>query len=179
MIHQRLLIFERYLGLVIKAGLIFFGIILFVRFFIVSPAFIDGPSMEPTYTDTETFFVNRFVYLFGTPKRYDIIHMKHPESGKFVVKRVVGLPGEVITIRSGRVYSQSLAQYKKDDPLPINEPYLPTTSLTYPYHDVYETHYFLSENEYFVLGDNRSNSVDSRAYGPVHRKMILGRVIEF
>lgn len=178
MASSRLLAFERYLGMVLKAGLVFFGAILLIKFFIVSPAFVDGPSMEPTYNDNENFIVNRFWYLFVSPKRYDIIHMKSSDNDHYVIKRVIGLPGEVVHIKGGKIYVQPLEEYRKKEPRLVEETYLAESTVTRPHKDISETHYFVQEGEYFVVGDNRPNSIDSRAYGPITRSFILGKVIE-
>lgn len=172
-----LIIFERYLWLVIKTLGGFVIMILSVYFFIGSPGHIDGPSMEPTFFDGDQFFVNRITYFLEKPKRYDIIQFINKDKTGHVIKRIIGLPGEVVTIKQGKVFVQSNREFlDRREVLPLNEVYLPETSFTQPYGAVSTTVYVVKPQQYFVLGDNRKESVDSRAYGLVPRTRIVGRV---
>ncbi|PIR03904.1 MAG: signal peptidase I [Candidatus Magasanikbacteria bacterium CG11_big_fil_rev_8_21_14_0_20_39_34] len=171
-------IFERYLGLITKMIGIFLFSFIFIRFFIVSSSEINGPSMEPTFVDEDYFFVNRFIYLFVPPKRYDIIQIINLKEKKHIVKRIIGLPGETVILRGGSVYisknnGSAFFTEKLDE-----SSYLPPYTLTLPFGTEGVVSYYLQDNEYFVLGDNRNNSIDSREYGPILRSNIVGRVIK-
>lgn len=148
-------------------------VLLFTRAFVVEPGKVNGRSMENTFIDEEVFLVNKFVLLFRAPRRGDVVQVYDISSGKLLIKRVIGLPGERIKISRGAVsiISQSGREEK------IEEPYLKpntvTQSLTRDTTE-YET---IQPNEYFVMGDNRPLSIDSRSCGAVHRSEINGLVM--
>ena len=118
--------------------------------------------MEPNYHDGEVLAVSKIAYQIDNPKRGDVVAMFFPgETDKRFIKRVIGLPGETVTIASGAVSVNGQA---------VPEAYLPKDLATVP--DLTRQ---LTEDEYFVLGDNRSNSSDSRAWGPVPESLIIGK----
>ncbi|MFH1946704.1 MAG: signal peptidase I [Candidatus Magasanikbacteria bacterium] len=166
--------FERFLYLVTLFLGVFFFVIFFARFFVISPGRIDGPSMESTFIDEDLFLVNRFTYLFNEPKRYDIVQIVNPDEGKLIVKRIVGLPGEVVVIKRGQVYVgfSSSSAYILDEFNYLDE-YTFTTVKGQKETEVFE----IKKNEYFLLGDNRPRSIDSRYYGAVSRDKIIGKVV--
>ena len=124
---------------------------------------VDGPSMEPTLQNHEYIIVNKLQYVVSSPQRGDIIVFKWPEdTSQDFVKRVIGIPGDTVTVSaSGQVTV---------DGVNLNEPYV--NDLTNPYRPRTWT---LGPNQYFVMGDNRGDSSDSRAWGPVPRSDIIGR----
>jgi signal peptidase I len=139
------------------------------RLFIISPGRVDGQSMEPTYLDTEMFLVNKIALLLRAPRRGDIVQLIVPDDEHFVIKRVLGLPGEHIHTLNGEV------TITKADGTVIK----PKES--YVKYDVHQGRFKkgtvemkIPEGHYFVLGDNRGKSVDSRHYGLVPRSYILG-----
>jgi len=171
-------IFERYLGIIVKTIGIFLIFFIFIRFFIVSSSEVNGPSMEPTFVDQDLFFLNRTVYLFFPPERYDIIQVINLEEKKHVVKRIIGLPGEVVTLRGGDVHiSKNIGAVSTSVQLDETA-YLPPYTQTLPFQSSGVVSFYLQNDEYFVLGDNRPNSVDSRYYGPIKRSNIVGKVIQ-
>ena len=133
---------------------------------------IQGRSMTPTLKNGQWAFVTRFDYLFGRPKRGDVVicffpgrmMKRFPFLRQMMVKRVVGLPGETISFDEGTVVI---------DGLPLREPYLDPQ---YARRRTTRGPVALGGDEYFVLGDNRDGSHDSRAVGPLDRRMIVGRV---
>lgn len=128
---------------------------------------VSGHSMEPQLHDQDQVLLDKLTYCFRNPKRYEIIVFPGPEGGdQFFVKRVIALPGETVKIAKGKVYvnNQEVKDYSKDhttDPCELKS----------------ELH--LKSDEYFVLGDNRDNSNDSRykEVGTVKRAEITGRVV--
>ena len=136
--------------------------------FIYQPVKVEGTSMMPTLTDQERIFINKFTYHFGLGKieRSDMVVFWFPlDPSKSYIKRVIGVPGDTVSIDAGQVYVNGQA---------LVENYVPED-----YHDrvSWEEHR-VPADEYFVLGDNRGNSADSRMYGPVRRQNILGAVIQ-
>lgn len=130
--------------------------------------YMVGPSMEPTLHDGEKYTINKLVYLVGSPERYDVVAFKSvdEQNSYYSIKRVIGLPGETVLIQNGQVYinGNPLA----DCPVEMN---IDTAGLA-------ETAITLSDNEYFVLGDDSSASQDSRfpVVGNVNGNEISGRV---
>jgi len=129
---------------------------------------VEGPSMQPNFHTGEFLIVGRVNYLFGDPQRGDII-VFHPP-GKPAdeppyIKRVIGLPGETVEIRDTQVYVNGV---ELNEPY-INEPCLPTRCTD----EAWE----LGPDEYFMMGDNRNHSSDSRVFGPVNRSSIIGEAV--
>jgi len=120
---------------------------------------IDGSSMEPNLHNDEYVIVDKVTYLFGKPQRGDVVVFYLEGQPKDYIKRVIGLPGETIEVSNGTVLV---------DGRPLDEPYLTPSNVTYPQRQ-------LGEDEYFVLGDNRGNSSDSRSFGPIHLSNVVGR----
>lgn len=122
--------------------------------------YVRGSSMEPTLHNGQYLVVSKISYLFGEPQRGDIVVFISPNGvGEDYIKRIVGLPGERVEIRDGAVWING---YRLD------EPYL---NSGIPYTGAWS----LGPDEYFVLGDNRANSSDSHAWGPLPRKNIIGK----
>ena len=143
------------LQVVVLALIIFLGIRA-----VVQNHFVDGVCMEPGIQDGQLFLVNKTAYWFGSPQRGDIIVFHYPKNREQdFIKRIIGLPGETIQIKDGKTYI---------DGHPIDEPYLngkPRGS--FPARQIPQGHYF-------VMGDNRNNSYDSRAWGTVLHDDIVG-----
>lgn len=140
----------------------------FISHYILQTVEVVGASMVPTLHNTERLLVNHWVYKIRNPERGDIIILKDPTDGTFCVKRIVGLPSESIYFKHGEVFVNG----KK-----INEPYLPKGTRTFMEGKTQEQLITLGKDRYYVLGDNRNNSMDSRVYGPLPREDILGAVI--
>lgn len=148
-------------------------IMLFTRAFLVEPGKVNGRSMEDTFIDEEVFLVSKFTLLFREPQRGDVVQAYDISSGKLLIKRVIGLPGETVKISRGKIsiIDSSGAEYVLDEP--YLKPNTITQSLTRDT-TIYEK---IQPHEYFLLGDNRPMSTDSRAYGAVHRRYINGLVM--
>lgn len=158
-----------------------------IRTFLVSPFQVDGNSMIPTLEHNEYIIINKFAYLIGKPQRGDVVVLKPPTDPKRpYVKRVIGVPGDTVIIEGGDVY---VRPYDKEETL-LNEPYLSQKNSGHTYQappsggNTNEITYTVPEDSYFLLGDNRQGSLDSRSFRDgegvpapfVPDKSILGRV---
>ncbi|MEY4747591.1 MAG: hypothetical protein RLZZ416_640 [Candidatus Parcubacteria bacterium] len=146
------------------------GLALFVRFFVASPYVVIGASMEPNFDNYHYLIIDRVTYRFFEPVRGDVIVLDLPqETSRALIKRVIGLPGDTIVL-SGQNVTVINTQYP--DGLKLSEPYLDPKNLG----GVNELRVTLGKDEYFVLGDNRRVSSDSRIWGTLPRNDIVGRV---
>jgi signal peptidase I len=139
------------------------AIALVIRVFVFEPFYVKGPSMEPTFLTGDRLIVSKFTYRFSPSKRGDIIVFKYPrQPDSDFVKRVIAIGGETVEIRMGRVYINGQ---------PFEETFATRATLTsYPKTDV-------PRGTVFVLGDNRSNSEDSRYFGFVPLDNIKGKAV--
>lgn len=135
----------------------------FIITFLYQPVKVEGTSMQPELRDQDRLFVNKFAYDFEKISRGDVVVFYYPrDTSKSYIKRIIGLPGDNIRIYDGRVFVNGKL---------IDEPYVPKS-----YRDVRSTgDITVPPNEYFVMGDHRSISSDSRDFGPVPRKLIYGK----
>ncbi len=159
--------------------IVFLFIILIVLFrgFIVEPGQVNGRSMEPLYLDDELFFINKFSLLFTPPQRGQIVqlYVDGENKGTHVIKRIIGLPGETVYIKQNSVFIIDA----KGNETKLEENYIPQGVLTKSSDGKATTYGPLEEHTYFVLGENRDDSIDSRSYGPVHRSYIYGLAFKF
>lgn len=134
-----------------------------VHFFVATLIIVDGASMEPNFHTNEVIGVNRWQYLFGLPERGDVSVIKFPgdPEHKKYIKRIIGIPGDTLTIKDNVV---SINDKK------INEQYLPANTKTAP-----NLTRVLKANEYFLMGDNRTNSSDSRIWGVADKRYLIGK----
>jgi signal peptidase I len=136
--------------------------------FVVTAVVVQGRSMMPTLKDGERYYLNRWRYLFVSPRRGDIVVIRDPGHADFAVKRIVAQPYDWINLRNGRIYINGRR---------LEESYLAKDTRT-DAPDLMEKWIQLGPDQYYVMGDNRSNSEDSRFYGRVNRKDILGYLIK-
>lgn len=137
-----------------------------IRLFVALPFVVSGESMRPTFETGNYIIVDQLSYQLGDPKRGDVIIFRYPnDETKFFIKRVIGLPGERVVIDNSRV---TVYTDEDSDGLLLDEPYIFFTRS-----DTSDT--TLGEDEYFVMGDNRFSSFDSRGWGPLRRDLIIGR----
>jgi signal peptidase I len=156
----------------IKIVVISLVIIIPVRYFLIQPFYVKGASMEPNFYDHEYLIIDEITYRFQEPQRGDIIVFRYPRNPQeYFIKRIIGLPNEEIKIKDDQVviYNET-----NPDGVALEETYLDEGVKTY---SMTEDTINLEENEYYVLGDNRNSSKDSRSFGPVNRSFITGRVI--
>ncbi len=153
----------------VKIIVIAFAIIIPIRFFILQPFYVKGASMEPNFHDNEYLIIDELSYRLHQPARGDVIVLRNPsQPSEFLIKRVIGLPGDRLTINDGEITVFDTAH---PDGAILNESeYLPPDRITFGHLDV-----TLGQNEFYVLGDNRPASLDSRIFGPVMRTQIIGR----
>lgn len=142
-----------------------------IRYFIAQPFIVKGASMEPTFEERDYLIIDEATYYFRSPVRGEVVVFRFPlDPSEYFIKRVIGLPGETVTISRGKVIITSSSSTAS--PIEIKEQYLPPGLETVG--DVTET---LGPDEYFVMGDNRTFSLDSRRWGPLPRENITGRVV--
>jgi signal peptidase I len=150
-----------------KFALIALFIVLPFRIFIAQPFIVNGASMDPTFKSGDYLIVDQLSYRFEEPPRGSVVVFKYPkDTTKYFIKRIIGLPGETLTIHGSEVTIKNAAH---PEGFTLNEPYV-----QFPKTDDDMT-ITLSNTEYFVMGDNRIGSSDSRAWGPVDRSLIIGR----
>ncbi len=132
-----------------------------VHLFLAQATIVYGQSMEPNLSERQRLIIDKVSYRFYPPQRNDIVVINMPGMSEMLVKRVIGLPGETVELRRGVVYVNG---EPLPEPFPHDLGYQSTPPMT------------LGPLSYFVMGDNRDNSNDSRAFGPVKREYIVGRV---
>src|SRR6266404_4901008 len=145
--------------------LIAIGLALVIIVFLYQPVKVEGTSMAPLLSDQERIFINKFVYRFEPIQRGDVVVFWYPlDHSKSFIKRVVGLPGETVEIRQGVVYVDGKI---------VPEPYVPPQ-----YEDLSDFGPVrVDKDKYFVMGDHRISSNDSRVFGPVASHFIYGRAV--
>lgn len=150
---------------IVKFSILALVIVVPFRMFVAQPFIVSGASMAPTFETGEYLIVDRATYHLEQPKRGDVVIFRYPsDPSKFFIKRIIGLPGETVQLENGITTIE-----KNEESLTLEEPYLvrdrTDEGLTIT----------LSSDEYFVMGDNRGASSDSRTWGPVPRENIVGR----
>ncbi|MBI2484848.1 signal peptidase I [Candidatus Uhrbacteria bacterium] len=144
------------------------AIIIPIRAFLIQPFIVRGASMEPNFYDNEYLVIDEISYRFREPERGEIIVFQYPrDPSQYFIKRVIGLPGETVEVDEGRVKIYNDAY---PEGLPLKEPYLDGAET------VGKKRVELGAQEYYLLGDNRDYSLDSRSFGPVGRDLMVGRV---
>ncbi|HEV2454268.1 MAG TPA: signal peptidase I [Verrucomicrobiae bacterium] len=141
---------------------------IFVSHCIFQSVQVQGPSMYPTLINGNFYWLDRLAYEVRKPQHGDIVAIKDPSGHGFDVKRIIAVPRESIYITKGKVYVNGRL---------LKEPYLPSKLKTFAYADRPDELFCLSPNQFFVMGDNRGNSCDSRSFGPIGRDLILGKVL--
>jgi signal peptidase I len=158
---------ENFIQEVVKFSLIALLIVLPIRLYVAQPFIVRGASMEPTFHTGDYVIIDQLTYKFEDAKRGDVIIFRHPDDESvFLIKRVVGLPGETIEI----IGKQILIHTKDGKTSVLEEPYIEDERLSTNFLSV-----TLTEDEYFVMGDNRRESSDSRIWGALPAYEIIGR----
>src|SRR5262249_35698939 len=124
-----------------------------ISHFVLQSVEVVGVSMLPTLTDSQKYLLNRWIYFVRAPRRNDIVVIRDPVDNGFSVKRIIAAAGDTISLRHGKVYVNGRK---------LDEPYLAPGMPTFPYSSLNEQDIRCGKDQYFVLGDNRKNSADSR-----------------
>lgn len=148
-------------------GFLTFVIVVPIRVFIAQPFVVNGSSMEPTFIDGDYLIVDQLSYNFNEPNRGDVIIFKFPENpSKFFIKRIIALPNETIEINDNKVFVTDAS----GNSLELDQSYI-----KYQAHDQIKV--TVGADEYFVMGDNRAESYDSRRWGTLDKKFIMGKAL--
>ncbi|MCA9365525.1 signal peptidase I [Candidatus Kaiserbacteria bacterium] len=154
---------------IVRFSIIALIIVIPIRMFIAQPFIVSGESMVETFQNGEYLIVDQVSYRFNEPKRGDVVIFRYPiDPSKFFIKRIIGLPGDEIIIKDDTI---TIYNEKNPDGMVLDEPYI--TPMTNSPDEKKE----LGEREYFVMGDNRNHSSDSRAWGVLMEDRIIGRAI--
>ncbi len=158
---------------IIETIVIALSIFLIIYLFVASPHQVNGQSMVPNFQSGDYVLSDKVTYRLGEPKRGDVIVFHAPAAadcpvgtGCDFIKRVMGLPGETITVHDNHIYVNDR---------PVEEPYIPADFETLPGPATKNKSITLGPNEYFVCGDNRPYSSDSRSWGPITKDEIVGK----
>ncbi|MGE5393034.1 MAG: signal peptidase I [Candidatus Saccharibacteria bacterium] len=161
----------------LKVVVIALAIILPIRYFIFQPFIVQGSSMEPNFSNGQYLIIDEISYRFEQPKRGDVLVLKYPNNPKeYFIKRIIGLPGEKVEIDNGKV---TIFNPEHPNGVALDESYLPSQGLTFPHNSGLvggKKTLELTSDEYFMMGDNRLASSDSRDWGPLNRNGIVGKV---
>ncbi len=136
--------------------------------YVVEAVQIVGQSMEPTLREHSRYLMNRCAFRHAHPHQRDVVVIRDPEDQGLSVKRIIAVAGDSIHFKRGRIYVNDRE---------LKESYLPAHTYTWTYNRAHEQFIVCGRDQYFVLGDNRRLSIDSRAYGPVPGENILGRLL--
>lgn len=146
-----------------------YGCFQFITHFVLQSVQVVGASMSPTLHDSGRYVLNRWVYHLREPRPKDIVVLRDPEDRSYAVKRIVAQQGDLVFVdKQGQIFVNGTL---------LDEPYLPPGTRTFAGPKVPEESWICGVNQFFVLGDNRNNSADSRIYGAVPRQNILGLVL--
>lgn len=153
---------------IIKIVIICLAIIIPLRFFLIQPFFVKGESMEPNFSDRQYLIIDQISYRFTEADRGDVVVFRYPlDPSQFYIKRIVGLPGERVEVDDGQI---TVFNDENKEGIVLDESYIPSTIETPG-----DVDYKLGDEEYFVLGDNRNASSDSRVWGALSKKYIVGK----
>lgn len=154
----------------LRTGLIVLLVVLPIRLFVAQPFIVSGASMEPTFSSGDYLIIDQISYRFEQPQRKDVVVFRYPNNpSRFYIKRVIGMPGETVTITEDGV---EIRNQNNPDGFSLEEPYIDEADVTNA-----SSTYQLSSDEYFVLGDNRQSSSDSRKWGPLPARFLVGHAL--
>ncbi|HEX5219518.1 MAG TPA: signal peptidase I [Verrucomicrobiae bacterium] len=152
---------------IIVAGLAFASF-QFITHYVLQTVQVVGASMTPTLHDSQRYVLNRWVYHVREPHTKEIVVLRDPLDNSYAIKRIVAQQGDSVHLKDGKIFVNGKL---------LEEPYLPPGTQTFPNPRYREQFLVCGTGKYFVLGDNRNNSSDSRFYGTVPRQNILGLVV--
>ncbi|MDP2598800.1 MAG: signal peptidase I [Candidatus Liptonbacteria bacterium] len=154
---------------VAEVAVVAVGAVFLIRHFLIQPFLVSGASMAPNFENGDYLLIDELTYRFRAPERGEVIVFKYPKDhSTYFIKRIIGLPGESVAIKDNK-----LTVFNKENPagFVLDESYLPPSFVTNGNEEV-----ALGIDEYLMLGDNRSASYDSRNWGPMPAKDIVGLV---
>jgi len=152
---------------IVRFALLAIIIVVPIRMFIAQPFIVSGASMDDTFENGQYLIVDQLSYYVNEPARGDVVIFRYPrDPSKFFIKRVIGLPGDTVSIEESEV---TITNETYPNGLTLNEPYVKSMEATAPFAEV------LGPREYFVMGDNRDQSSDSRVWGVLQEERIIGR----
>jgi signal peptidase I len=160
--------FAKQLAQCLCAAVVALSSYFFATNYIFQSVVVDGDSMNPTLSNAQRLMLNRVEYAFREPQWGDIVVIKDPEDGGLSIKRIIAIQGQTVELDGGSVVV---------DGIPLKENYVPKGVRTYSYRVRDHERVNCGPGEFYVLGDNRANSADSRVYGTVPRQNILGVVV--
>jgi len=159
---------ENFLKEVVKFTIIAIAIVVPIRMYVAQPFIVSGASMDPTFKSGQYLIVDQLTYHFNEPQRNDVVIFRYPrDPSTFFIKRVIGLPGETVKLESGTI---TIVNENNPDGMVLPDTYVAEDKKTRDNLTI-----TLRDTEYFVMGDNRPESSDSRIWGPLERKYIVGR----
>jgi signal peptidase I len=144
-----------------------YGFFQFAHQHLLQTVQVEGCSMLPTLPDAKCYLLNRMVFFIREPKTSDIVVLRDPETNDYAVKRIVAKPGDAVYVKGGKLFVNGKA---------VEEPYLESGTKTFASARYRSQMWICGVDQYFVLGDNRNKSADSRVYGAVPRQNILGTI---
>ncbi|MCX6753062.1 MAG: signal peptidase I [Candidatus Nomurabacteria bacterium] len=143
-------------------------IVIPIRIFVAQPFVVSGTSMVPTFQNGQYLIVDELTYNFKSPQRGDVVVFRYPgDTSKFFIKRIIGLPGETVDVKAEQTI---ITNKEHPEGFALDQSYVKN-------HSEDSAHRVLTNDEYFVMGDNRSGSSDSRYWGPVPKKLLVGRAL--
>jgi len=145
-----------------------YGCFQFCSHYLFQAVQVDGWSMAPTMADADRYLLNRWIYHVREPRPEDVVVLRDPVDDVYLVKRIVAIPGDLVYLKGGRIFVNRK---------PLKEAYLPLGTQTFSDPHYREQLWICGVNQYFVLGDNRNNSADSRIFGTVPQRSILGLIM--
>ena len=159
---------ENFFKEIVKFVIIALIIVIPIRTYVAQPFIVSGPSMDPTFNTGQYLIIDQVSYRFSEPKRNDVIVFKYPRDPKvFYIKRIIGLPGETLSVDTGKV---TVINSNYPEGIALDDSFIEKD------HRTSETFKItLGPTEYFVMGDNRAESSDSRSWGPMDKKYIVGQ----
>lgn len=154
---------------VLETALVAIGAVFLIRMFLIQPFLVSGASMAPTFSNGDYLLIDQITYRFRAPERGEVVVFRSPgDNSTYFIKRIIGLPGEEVVIRDGAI---TIINEANPQGFKLKENYIPRGVSTRGDND-----FVLKEDEYFLLGDNRSYSFDSRSWGALKKDKIVGLV---
>jgi signal peptidase I len=154
---------------IVEVALVAIGAVIVIRTFLVQPFLVSGTSMEPNFSNGDYLLIDEITYRFRNPERGEVSVFHYPnDESTYFIKRIIGLPGERVEIKNGKVW---IRDGEDRESVLIAEDYLPKGLETGSGGE-----FTLGPDQYFVMGDNRSYSFDSRSWGALSSKEIVGVV---